>query len=191
MGPGGQLGSSPAPVLALGRGAGTTDAGPHPYRHHRPARSWPQPDRPRQQPLVLVVVVEVGEQGLEVGVAEGPDGHARRLLVAGRPAAVRVRVGRGGVGLGMVGLLELLAGAPLRATPACYPLLWGAGLFVLTAVKGSWAGCCGALLTAGGALALLDALGGGTSVLPGGPLGRLARHRAQRLFGVADAIGAG
>jgi hypothetical protein len=80
----------------------------------------------------------------------------------------------------MVGLLELLAGGPL----------WGAGLFVLTAVKGSWAGCCGALLTAGGALALLDALGGGTSVLPGGPLGRLARHRAQRLFGVADAIGA-
>jgi hypothetical protein len=34
---------------------------------------------------VLVVVIEVGEQGLEVAVAEGPDGDAWRLLVAGGP----------------------------------------------------------------------------------------------------------
>jgi hypothetical protein len=33
----------------------------------------------------LLVMVEVGEQGLEVAEAEGPDGDARRLLVAGGP----------------------------------------------------------------------------------------------------------
>jgi hypothetical protein len=36
----------------------------------------------------------VGEQGVEVAVAQGPDRDARRLLSTRRPAAVRVRVGR-------------------------------------------------------------------------------------------------
>src|SRR5918995_4166401 len=90
----------------------------------------------------------------------------------------------------MIGLLGLLAGGPLWATSACCRLLWCAGLVVLAAVGGSWAGGCGPLLTAGGLLPLLDALGGGAGLVPGGPLDRLARHRAERLVGVADPIGA-
>jgi hypothetical protein len=47
----------------------------------------------------LLMMVDVGEQGLEVAVAEGPDRHARRLLVASGPAVVGVGL-RGGVGPG-------------------------------------------------------------------------------------------
>jgi hypothetical protein len=161
---------------------------PIPYRHHRLARGRPPPGGLCQRALVLVVVVEVAEQGLEVSVAEGPDGHARLLVVAERPAAVRVRIGLGGVGPGHGGLLELLAGGPLGATPACWRLLWGAGVVGLAAVKGCWPGGCCPLLTVSGALPLLDPLGGGAGLLPGGPLGSLAWHRAERLLGVAEVV---
>src|SRR5512132_996305 len=90
----------------------------------------------------------------------------------------------------MAGLLKLLAGGPLRATPACCRLLWCSGLVVLGAVKRSRARGCGPLLTVGGPLPLLDALGGTAGLVPGGPLGRRARHRTERLVGVADPIGA-
>jgi hypothetical protein len=40
-------------------------------------------------------MVEVGEQGLEVAVAEGPDRDPRRLLVAGGPQVIGVRLGIG------------------------------------------------------------------------------------------------
>ena len=72
----------------LGGGAGAADADPDPHRHHRPARGRPPLARPDHQALVLivlVVVVEVDEQGLEVAGAEGPDGDAWRLLVTGGP----------------------------------------------------------------------------------------------------------
>jgi hypothetical protein len=39
------------------------------------------------------VVVEAAEQGLEVGVAEGPDGHPWLLRLPGGPAVVGVRRG--------------------------------------------------------------------------------------------------
>jgi hypothetical protein len=119
------------PILGVGGVAGAADAGPHPYRHHRPARGRPPRAPPGQPALVLVVlvVVEVGEQGVEVAVAQGPDRDARRLLSTRRPAAVRVRLGRGRVGPGHGWPPWLwLAGGPLRATPACRrPLAWGVG----------------------------------------------------------------
>ena len=68
------------------------------------------PDRPahREAPdselEITPEMVEVGEQGLEVAVAEGPDGDAWRLLVAGGPEVVGV--GLGGWGLAMAGLLR-------------------------------------------------------------------------------------
>jgi hypothetical protein len=98
MSPAGAFGGPPAPILMLGGGAGPADAGPHPHRHHRPAGGRPPLARPGHQALVLIVVlmmVEVGEQGLEVAVAEGPDRDARRLLVAGGPQVIGVRLGIG------------------------------------------------------------------------------------------------
>src|SRR5829696_10413968 len=109
----------------LGGGTGAADAGPHPHRHHRPARGRPPPGRPDHQALVLIVVlvvVEVGEQGLKVAVAEGPDGHARRLLVAGGPQVVGVGWDGAGIGHGWPPSLWL-AGGPLRAASACWRLL--------------------------------------------------------------------
>jgi hypothetical protein len=125
-------------------------------------------------------------------MAEEPDGRARLLRVTGPPTCVWIGgVGLGGMGLGMAGLLVLLASGPLWATLACSrPLLWIAGLVTLAAVDGCWAGWRRPLLAIGGPLALLDALGGGAGLVPGGSLGRLARYRAERLLGVADPIGA-
>jgi hypothetical protein len=40
--------------------------------------------------LGVVVLVEAGEQGGQVGVTQRPDAHARLLVVAGRPVAVGV-----------------------------------------------------------------------------------------------------
>ena len=74
MSPAGAFGGPPAPIRMLGGGAGPADAGPHPHRHHRPARGRPPLARPGHKVLVLIVLlmmVEVGEQGLEVAVAEG------------------------------------------------------------------------------------------------------------------------
>jgi hypothetical protein len=98
MGRAGAFGGPPAPILVLGGGTGAADAGPHPHRHHRPASGRPPPCRPGHQALVVIVVlvmVEVGEQGLEVAVAEGPDGDARRLLVTGGPPVIGIRRGIG------------------------------------------------------------------------------------------------
>jgi len=64
-----------------------------------------------------VVVVEVGEEGGQVGVVERPDRHPGLLVVTGWPEAVRV-----GVGPWHGGLLVVLAGGPLRVRPA-----WGHG----------------------------------------------------------------
>jgi hypothetical protein len=87
--------------------------------------------------------------------------------------------------------LALLAGGPLRAGPgALRPGWWQV---VLAAVDRSWGGRLGPLLLAGaigGALAAphpLDRLAG---LLPGGPPGRLARHRPKRGLGVGDVVGA-
>jgi hypothetical protein len=45
--------------------------------------------------IVLLMMVEVGEQGLEVAGAEGPDRDARRLLVTVGPQVIGVRLGIG------------------------------------------------------------------------------------------------
>jgi hypothetical protein len=66
-----------------------------------------------------VVVVEVGEEGGQVGVVERPDRHPGLGVVTGWPEAVRVGVG---VGPWHGGLLVVLAGGSLRARPA-----WGHG----------------------------------------------------------------
>jgi hypothetical protein len=83
--PGGAFGGPPAPVGGLGRGAGAADSGPHPHCHHRPRR----PGSGR----VVLVVVEVGEQGGQVGVAKRPDRHAWLLVVARWPSLVGVGLG--------------------------------------------------------------------------------------------------
>jgi hypothetical protein len=64
-GPCGEPSGPPAPVLSVGGGAGAADAGPDPHRHHRR-----RPTGPEDVVLVLVVV-EVAEQGGQVGLAEG------------------------------------------------------------------------------------------------------------------------
>ena len=137
-----------------------------------------------------MVVVEVGEEGGQVGVAERPDRHARRLVVTGGPEAVRVGVG---VGPGHGGLLVVLAGGPLRARPAlgaARSVRVGA-LVLLAAVDGCWAGRVAALLAVWSVRwrpwTRCDGLAG---VVPGGPLGGLARHRAEGLVGVGDLVGA-
>src|SRR5215203_4159303 len=96
--------------------------------------------------------------------------------------------GFGGWGSAMAGLLQVLAGGPLRAASACRrPLVLGLGGVVLAAVNG--AGHCRPLLADGGSLAVLGSLGGGAGVLPGGPLDGLPRRRTQRLVGVGDPVG--
>ena len=77
--------------------------------------------------------------------------------------------GSGGMGwgLGRVGLLVLLAGGPLWATPPCCRLQWGAGVVGLATVKRFGAGGCRPLLKMVVALPLLDALGGGAGLLTG------------------------
>src|SRR5829696_9406315 len=96
--------------------------------------------------------------------------------------------GFGGWGSAMAGLLQVLAGGPLRAASACRrPLVLGLGGVVLAAVNG--AGHCRPLLADGGSLAVLGSLGGGAGVLPGSPLGGLRWRRTQRLVGVGDPVG--
>jgi hypothetical protein len=73
--------------------------------------------------VLVLVGDEVGEQGGQVGLAEGTDRHARPLVVTGGPEAVGVRVGLPGHG----GLLLVLAGGPLRARPTRLRIALGAG----------------------------------------------------------------
>jgi hypothetical protein len=84
VGPGGELRGSSALVLGVGGGARLADTGPDPHRHHRRRPTGPGD-------VVLVVVVVVGEQGGQVGLAEGPDRYPRLLVVTGGPEAVRVK----------------------------------------------------------------------------------------------------
>src|SRR5918993_267105 len=157
-----------------------------PHRQHR--RRHP---RPENVALVLAVVVLV-EEGGEVGVAERPDRHPGLLVVTGGPDAVWV-----GVGLGPChgGLLVVLAGGPLGARPEWghLPPRAGSCLVLLGTVNRRRAGCWRALglaVAVGAVLAALDSGDGLAGVVPGGPLGRLARHRAQRGLGGGDPIGA-
>ena len=93
----------------MGGGAAAADAGPHPHRHHRR-----RPD-PAEGVARVLVVVEVRQERGQVDVAERLDRHARRLVVTGEPEAVRV-------GMRLEpwhgGLLVVLAGGPLWASPA-------------------------------------------------------------------------
>jgi transposase len=95
--PGGELRGPPPLVLGAGGGSGAADAGPDPHRHHRrqPTGSW----------YVVLVVVEVGEQGGQVSVAEGTDRHSGLLVVTGGPEAIGAGVGLQRVGPGHGGLL--------------------------------------------------------------------------------------
>jgi hypothetical protein len=94
-GPGRPLGGAAAPVLCLGGGAGSAHGGPHPHRHHRRRRGRPGGVVVEVLVVAVVVLVEVGEQRDQVGVAKRPDRQARLLVVAGRPVAI-------GVGDGLV-----------------------------------------------------------------------------------------
>ena len=60
--------------LRLGGAARPAHAGPHPHRHHRPVRAG------AGQQLVGVVA-EVGEDGLQVGLAERPHRPAGPVIV--------------------------------------------------------------------------------------------------------------
>ena len=88
-----------------------------------------------------------------------------------------------------------LPGGPLRARPAWghSPLGVGWCLVLLVAVDRLSAGERGSVRLAvaiGAVLAALDPGDRVAGVLPGGPLGGRAGHRAERLLGVGDAIGA-
>ena len=105
----------------------------------------------------VLVVVEVGEQGGQVGLAEGPDRHPRLLVVTGGPDAVRVRVRLPGHG----GLLVVPAGGPFWARPAQrrVPPSSGKRLILLVAVDRGRAGrrtWLGLAVAVGAALAAPD-----------------------------------
>src|SRR5215216_6032149 len=100
-----------------------------------------------------------------------------------------------GWGLDMTGPPVRLAGGPLWAGSAWWqdPLRSGWCLLLVVAVDRVRASCWSPLLlpvAVGGGLADPDPLGRLPSLLPGGPLGWLARHRAQRLVGVGELVGA-
>ena len=79
-------------------------AGTRRGRRRRGGRRWPAPAPPPPAPAAPLPSQQArpgrgrgrgGRAGPEVGVAEGPDRHARRLVVTGGPEAVRVGVGLG------------------------------------------------------------------------------------------------
>jgi hypothetical protein len=127
----------------------------HPHCHHRPIGAGAGQE-------LIGVVGEVGEDGLEVGLAERPHRAAGPVMVVERP--------RSGTGHRVL-LSGGLAGGPLSASSAT--LLVRSRLVALAgglAVEGA----------ASGALLGLDPLDGGPDPLPVGPLGSVVRFRAER-----------
>jgi hypothetical protein len=74
-GPGGPLGRPQAPPPGLGGAARPAHRGPDPDRHHRPIGTG------SSQRLFRVIAGEVGEDGLQVGLAEGPHRPTRPVVV--------------------------------------------------------------------------------------------------------------
>jgi hypothetical protein len=88
----------------------------------------------------------------------------------------------------------VLAGGTLRTRPPRRQDQLGArrSLVLMVAVDHRRARCCGPLRRAvvvAAALAGLDSADRLAGVLPGGPRGRLARHRPYRGLGVGDPVG--
>jgi len=89
----------------------------------------------------------------------------------------------------------VLAGGPLRARSAWGQIPSGVGRWLILRVAVSrlpagFPARLGLAVAVGAVLAAVDPGDGLAGVLPGSPLGRLARHLAERLLGVGDPIGA-
>jgi hypothetical protein len=117
--PGGPLGRASPPPGGLGGAAWPAHAGPHPHRHHRPigAGSGQQ---------LIWVVAEVGEDRLEVDLAERSHGAAEPVVVVeGEPSGT----GYGGLLPGGASRRPApgLAGHAAREVAAGWGARWSAG----------------------------------------------------------------
>jgi hypothetical protein len=117
----------------------------------------------------------VGEDGLQVGLAERP----HRLNWADPRRRRRARGEDWPFGCSF---LVVLAGGPLRAVPAT--LLVGSGLV------GAFAGRLGGAGGVGGTLLGLDPLDGAAGPLPCDSLGPVPGLAAKRPVGISDLVGA-
>ena len=121
---------------------------------------------------LIPVVVEVGEDGLQVGLAKWPHRAAGPILVVVQ--GPRSRTGHQGYSF-----LLALAGGPLRAVPAT--LLARSRLVVALAGRL-------ALVAVAAALLGLDALDGRARPLPGGPLGWVVGLGSEGPVGIGDLV---
>jgi hypothetical protein len=165
-GPGRPLARPFLPPPRLGRAAWPANAGPHPQRYHRPISTG------IGQQLVGVVA-EVGQDGLQVGLAERPHRAAGPVIVVER------RWWRTGH---RYSFLPVLAGGPLRASSA--------RLLVRSWLAGALAGRLGIVGAVGGPLLGVDPLDSPTGSLPIGPLSRVARLGAERPVRIGDLVAA-
>jgi hypothetical protein len=155
-GPDGPLARPGPPPPGLGRAARPTHRGLHPHRHHRPIGAGAS-----QEPIGIVG--ELGENGLQVGLAERPHRPAGPVIVVEGP--------RSGTGH-----RELLPGAANRR-PAL-GLVGHAARGVAVGWCARWsAAVAGAV---GGSLPGLEALDGRAGPLPIGPLAWAIRLGAKR-----------
>jgi hypothetical protein len=137
--------------------------------------------------LVVLVLLEVGEQVSQVGVAERPDRHTGLLVVAGRPAAVGIRARRGH-GLAS----SLLARGALRAGTATTMMRLGSGRVRQLVAERRRAGLGGVLVAGAVAAALLGvdpADPRAAGLPPRRPLRRLAGLGSQRPLRIGDLVG--
>src|SRR4029453_12027544 len=141
-----------------------------------PAPAPPQPADPHGagHDLVGVLAVEVGEDGLQVGLAERPHRPAGPVLVV--VEGPRSRAGHRGAPFRVV-----LAGGPLRAGPAT--------LLLRSRLAGVLAGRLGLVAAVGGPLLGVDSSDGGSGLLPVGSLCSVGRLRAEGPIRVGDLVG--